>query len=31
MSGKAKPPMDGYSDEGCREVGSQKLEDEGQG
>jgi hypothetical protein len=23
--------MDGWSDEGCREVGSQKLEDQGQG
>jgi len=30
-SGKAKPQMDGWSDEGCREVGSQNLEDQGQG
>ena len=30
-SGKAKPQMDGWSDEGCREAGSQKLEDQGQG
>ena len=26
-SGKAKPQMDGWSNEGCREAGSQKLED----
>ena len=26
-SGKAKPQMDGWSDERCREVGSQELED----
>jgi len=30
-NGKAKPQMDGWSDEGYREVGSQKLEDQGQG
>jgi hypothetical protein len=30
-SGKAKPQMDGCSDEGCREVGSQELENQGQG
>ena len=27
-SGKAKPQMVGWSDEGCREAGSQKLEDQ---
>jgi len=30
-SEKAKPQMDGWSDEGCREAGSQKLEEQGQG
>ena len=30
-SGKGKPQMDGWSDEGCREAGSQKLEEQGQG
>jgi hypothetical protein len=31
VSGKAKPQMDGWSDEGCREAGSQKLEEQDQG
>jgi len=31
VSGKTKPQMDGWSDEGCREAGSQKLEDQGHG
>ena len=31
MSGKAKSQMDEWSDEGCREAGSQKLEDQGHG
>jgi hypothetical protein len=30
-SRKAKLQMNGWSDEGCREVGSQELEDQGQG
>jgi hypothetical protein len=30
-SGKAKPQLDEWSDEGCRQAWSQKLEEQGQG